>query len=230
LKPLDLPTCSFLGHPAEAGGDSAPELPPDYDSEPFKYLPPRIVLSEAELDLARRYEMGDFSGGYGTSQIAHFRRGPSRAQHEARRDRFRRLLKEVHRQGLVLPAPYIELVESDDYVTRLRHNTIWLTVPDEVVPLPSNPDHKLLLIFYEGQGCGYWYLLLGTDGSHVIAFSAHGFGLRNLDHVGVETDISSIPVYQCARSFTEWIVLYFADCIEGDDNYDRLLSQWPAGM
>jgi hypothetical protein len=46
---------------------------------------------------------------------------------------------EVERRGLVLPPAYIELVESDDYVTRLRHNNIWLRIPDEVPPLLSAP-------------------------------------------------------------------------------------------
>jgi hypothetical protein len=189
-----------------------------------------MALSEAELDLARRYEKGDFSGGYGTWQIAHFRRGPSAEQHEARRVQFRRLQAEVHRQGLVLPEPFIELVESDDYVTRLRHNTIWLTVADDVVPLPSHPEYKLFVIFYEGQGCGYWHLLLGSDGSHAVAFSEHGFGLRDTYPGGAGPDVSSIPIYQCATSFAEWIVLYFAECVEGDRHYEKLLAQWPAGM
>ena len=230
MTPLNLLICPFLGPLTDPNRVCKFESLPDCDSDPFKYLPPRIVLSDAERELARRYEQGDFSGGYGTSQIAHFRRGPSDEQHAARREKFRRLQSEVDRQGLVLPAAFIELVESDDYIARLRHNTIWLTVPDEVVPLPSNPDHKLFLMFYEGQGCGFWHLLLGPDGSHVVVFSEHGFGLRNTFPVGAGPDISSISIYQCARSFGEWIVLYFAECSEGDRNYERLLSRWPAGM
>ena len=37
---------------------------PEYETDPFRYLPPRITLSAEELDLANRYERGDFSGGY----------------------------------------------------------------------------------------------------------------------------------------------------------------------
>lgn len=230
MTPLNLPDCPFLGPLTDPNRVCNRDLLPDCDSDPFKYLPPRIVLSAAELELARRYEQGDFSGGYGTSQIAHFRRGPSDKQHAARRAKFRRLQSEVDRQNLVLPAAFIELVESDDYITRLRHNTIWLTVPDEVVPLPSNPDHKLFLMFYEGQGCGYWHLLLGPDGSHVVVFSEHGFGLCNAYPAGIGPNIASIPIYRCAQTFAEWIVLYFADCIEGDRHYQKSLTQWPAGM
>jgi hypothetical protein len=41
-------------------------LPLECETQPFKYLPPKMVLSDAELDLAARYEKGDFSGGYVT--------------------------------------------------------------------------------------------------------------------------------------------------------------------
>jgi hypothetical protein len=227
MQPLNLPTCPFLGpstHPSRTGTHG---LPPDYDTQPFKYLPPRIVLSDAELDLAMRYENGDFSGGYVTSQIARFRRGPSAEQHQQRRDTFRRLKAEVDRLGLVLPDAFVELVMSDDYVTRLRHNTIWLRLPDELVPLPSNPEYTLFLIFSEGQGCGYWHLVLGRDGSHVVAFSEHHFGLHSMYPGGYEPDVSAIEICQCARSFSEWIVLYFADCIEGDRHYEMMLQKYP---
>ena len=227
MSPLSLPTCPFLGPSTHPSKESTRELPPDFETHPFKYLPPRIVLTHAELDLAQRYRNGDFSGGYATSQIACFRLGPTPECHHQRRETFRRLEAEVDRQGLVLPDTYVELVESDDYVTRLRHNTIWLTIPDEIVPLPSNPEYKLYLIFREGQGCGYWHLLLGPDGSQLVTFSEHPFGLRNMYPGGFEPDTSTIVVYQCARSFPEWIVLYFADCMDGDRHYEMMLAEYP---
>ncbi len=44
---------------------------------------------------------------------------------------------------------------------------------------------------------------------------------------GYEPDLSAIEVYQCARSFSEWIVLYFAACIEGDRQYEMMLEKHP---
>ena len=226
----NLKACPFLGPTPE--GEPAPiphVLPADYDTRPFRYLPPIIALSEAELELASRYEKGDFSGGYVTSQIALFRRGPTPEAHQHRREKFRRLRAEVDRLGLVLPDIYIELVQSDDFVARLRHNCIWLQLPDELVSLPSNPEHKLFLIFGEGQGCGYWHLLLAPDGGHIVTYSEHPFGLRNLFPQGCEPDIASFEPYQCAESFSQWIVNFFAECIAGDRQYEKMLEEY-AGM
>ena len=202
-------------------------LPTDYDSDPFKYLPPQITLSDAELDLARRYENSDLSGGYLTSQIAFFRRGPSAEEHRKRRQSFRRLKDEVDQLGFVLPPAYVTLVESDDCFSRLRHNNIWLCIPDELVPLPADPANKLYLLAYEGQGCAYWHLLLFPDGGHVVTTSAHHFGLRNLYPGGYEPDPASFDVYLCAETFSEWVFHYFAECVEEDLHYDELLQKYP---
>jgi hypothetical protein len=222
-----LRTCPFLGpfgtrkrHPARA-------LPSDAEVQPFKYLPPAITLSKAELQLARQYESGDFSGGYLTSQIAYFRRGPTRERHQQRRRKFRPLKAEVHRLGFVLPDAYIELVETDQYMARLRHNSIWLQLPDELVSLPSHPEYKLFLIFGEGQGGGYWHLLLGPDGSSIVTYSEHPFGLRNVFVHGYQPDLASFKVFQCADSFSQWIVNYFAECIKQDRHYEKMLVNYP---
>jgi hypothetical protein len=201
-------------------------LPRDAETQPFKYIPPKISLSEEELALASQYERGDFSGGYLTSQAAFCRRGPTVQSHQERREKFGHLRAEVDRLGLVLPDAYVELVESDDYVARLRHNTIQLRLPDELAPLPSNPDHVLFLIFAEGQGGGYWHLLLPPDGGHVVTFSEHPFGLRNVFVKGYEPDPASFEVYQCAESFSQWIVHFFAESIESDRQYEEILEKY----
>jgi hypothetical protein len=137
------------------------------------------------------------------------------------------LKAEVDRRGLVLPKAFVELVESDDYVSRLRHNSIWITLPDELVSLPSDPEYTLFLIFGEGQGCGYWHLLLAPDGSHVVAFSEHHFGLKLPG--GYDPDLASFTVYKCAESFSQWIVNFFAESMAGDRHYEELLVKY-AGM
>jgi hypothetical protein len=221
-----LKRCPFLG-PGPRNPPTRHALPADRVSELLKYLPPRITLSEFELELASRYEVGDFSGGYITSQIAYFLRGPTAQRHRARRRKFQGLKKEVDRCGLVLPPALVQLVESDDAIARLRHDTIWLTLPDELVPLPANPEYKLFLIFSEAQGGGYWHLLLGPDGGHVVTYSEHPFGLRNVFLKGYEPDLASFAVYQCARSFSQWIVNYFAECVKVDRKYEKILKKYP---
>jgi hypothetical protein len=227
MRFLDLPTCPFLGPLAPDQAWRPRVLPADYQTQPLKYLPPKILLSDAELDLAARYEKGDFSGGYVTSQIAMFRRGPSAEQHQRRREKFARLKAEVDRRRLVLPEAFVELIESDDYVSRLRHNSIWIRLPDELVPLPSHPEHTLFLIFGEGQGGGYWYLLLAPDGGHVVAYCEHPFGVHNIFPSGFKPDLASFPVYRCADSFAPWIVNFFAESIEGDRRYEEMLRKHP---
>jgi hypothetical protein len=220
-----LKTCPFLGPIGPEEAWSARVLPADYATRPLAYVPPRITLSEAELDLASRYEKGDFSGGYVASQVAYFRRGPTPERHRNRREHFRRLKEEVDRCGLVLPAAFVELVESDDFMSRLRHNSIRLQLPSRLVPLSSHPDHQLFMIFAEGQGCGCWQLLLAPDGGHVVTFSGDSFDPSNWP-AGHAPTPSPSNLYQCAESFSQWIVNYFAECVEGDRHYDRLLEKF----
>jgi len=193
----------------------------------LKYLPQKIVLSDEDLELAARYEKGIFAGGYVTSQIASFRRGPSAEQHQKRREKFRHLKADVERRGLVLPGAFVDLVESDDYVSRLRHNCIWIQLPDDLVPMPSDQEFTLFLIFGESQGCGYWHLLLAPDGGHLVAFSEHPFGLRNIYPNGHQPDLAAFKVYRCADSFSQWIVNFFAESIEGDRHYEEMLRKYP---
>jgi hypothetical protein len=222
-----LPTCAYFGPTA---GDEPPPsrpLPPDYATQPLKYLPPTIALSPEELELADRYEKEDFSGGYLASQIAYFRRGPSLEEQRQRREKFQGLHAEINRLGLVLPDAYVELIKSDEFMRRLRHNTIWLQLPDEIVPLPSAPEHKLFLIAVEGQGCSYWHLLLSPDGGHIVTTSGHPFGLSGMFPGGGGPDIADCEVYQCAASFEEWIVSYFVECVAEDRHYEEMLKAHP---
>ena len=124
------------GHPPQAR-----VLPPDYETQPFKYLPPGIVLSDKELELAARYEKGNVSGGYVTSQIAWFRRGPSIEQHQKRREKFRQLKAETDRRGLVLPGAFIELVESFSQ---------WL-VNFFAESIAGDPHYEEVLVEYPGM-------------------------------------------------------------------------------
>lgn len=223
-----LETCPFLGpYPSDVSVPRERQLPGDYAANPFKYLPPRIQLSAEELDLAYRYENCDFSGGYVTSQIAFFRRPKTKQRHHERRERFERLEQTAAAEGLSLPETFVTLVETDEYIDRLRHNTIWLRLPDELVPLPADPARKMFLIFGEGQGCGYWHLLLSPDGTHVVVYSDEPFGLNNIYPSGFTPDLSSFTVYQCADSFDSWIVNYFFECIEDDRGYEEMLLKYP---
>src|SRR5262249_51159302 len=85
-----LKTCPYFG-PWLGKNDPPCTLPSDYQTDPLKYLPPKVVLSPEELKLADNYANCDFSGGYVRSQIALFRRGPTAEEHQSRREQFRDL-------------------------------------------------------------------------------------------------------------------------------------------
>ncbi len=201
------------------------ELTDDYEATPFKYLPTEITISDAERKLVEQYESGDFSGGYLTSQIACFRRPKPKQRHDDRRAKFYVLRKQVEAEGLVLPPAFIELVETDNYIDRLRHNTIWLQLPDQIVPLPDDPSRKMFLMFHGSPDYGGWHLLLSPDGTHVVTYCDRPVGLVNGYPPGRAPNVANCDVYQCSETFNEWIVNYFADCIRGDHRYDELLQR-----
>lgn len=220
----DLKTCPFPG-PWAAGQPQHP-LPDDYESHPLKYLPPKMVLSDAELDLANRYDNRDLSGGYIPSLIAFTRRGPSEAEHAKRRAGFQLLKSEVTRLGFVLPDPYVDLVETDELLARLRHGCIWPKLPDALARPVDGPEHLLFLMFGEGQGCGYWHFLLTPEHEHVVTFSEHPFGLVGCYPPGREPIPRLSELHQCAGSFAEWIVRFSVECVAQDRKNEEILQVW----
>jgi hypothetical protein len=226
MTTLQLHKCHYFGPYFDDKPDRV-SLPPDAADDPFRYVPDAITLTPEELDLATRYENNDISGGYLTSQIAHFRKPQSAERHAERRRRFGNLQLSARAGGFRLPQSFVKLAESDDYNNRIRHNSIWLSITDRLVALPAAPDHQLATIFYEGQGCAYWHLLLAPDGSHLVALSGEPLGSDG-DYPGdFQPDLSSFKFYQCAASFDEWLAYYFLDCIATDKHYTAMLARNP---
>jgi hypothetical protein len=223
----NLKTCPFPG-PWAAGQPQHP-LPDDYESHPLKYLPPKMALSDAELDLADRYDNRDLSGGYIPSLVAFTRRGPSAAANAIRRAKFQMLRAEVVRLGFVLPAAYVELVEADELLARLRHGCIWPMLPDVLARPVDGSEHLLFLIFGEGQGCGYWHLVLTPHHGHVVTFSEHPFGLSDGHPPGREPVPALSELHRCADSFAEWIVRFSIECVAQDRHHEIVLQKWFGG-
>src|SRR5262245_743358 len=138
----ELPKCHYFG-PHFGEKPDRVTLPTNAAADPFAFLPDAIELSPEELDLATRYENNDLSGGYLRSQIAHFRKPQPKERHEQRRARMRTLQLLVAAKRLKLPASFVRLAGNDDYNNRIRHNNVWLMLPDALVPFPSAPDHFL---------------------------------------------------------------------------------------
>ena len=222
----NLPRCTFPYPGAGEDEDDVvpPELPADYADDPLKYLPACYNLSPEESDLAEQYGKGDFTGGYLASQIAHFRRGKSPEAHQERRKRFRAMKHEVLERGFVLPPLLERVIESDDAMDRLRHNTIWLTVPHELVAFPHDSELLLFLIARESQGADFWHLLLSPAGEHLVTWCGYGFGMPGYSQD--EPAEGEDEFFCCAESFDEWAVRYFLDSAAGDRRYDELLAKY----
>lgn len=218
--------CPRMG-PGEGGDDLERTLPGDYRADPFRYLPPVYDLSEAEARLAEQYVRGDFSGGYLESQIAHFRRPLPAERHAERRARFAAVQRQLRVLGLSLPATAVTLFETDEFVDGLRHSTVWPELGDRPAPLPGDPSLCLVLLFAEGQGCGYWHQLLGRGGDGGVVFSEYPFGSASHFPPGLGPPDDPDEVMLCADSFEEWAVNYFFECIEEDRRYAEMLMRPP---
>jgi len=221
-----LPKCPYFG-PVTGEDEDTLLLPENWTGNPFDYLPDLYVSSEEELKQAAQYINGDFSGGYVTSQIAYFRAPRKQEQHATRRERFATMQSLASEANLTLPSTLIELATRDDYVDRIRHNTIWFRPQPMLVDLPAAPECKILELFWEGQGCGYWSLLHCPDGSSPMIYCDDSIDIESNYPFGYQPDIASFVYHQCARNFEEWLTIYFLDCQRDDRNYTEMLQKYP---
>jgi hypothetical protein len=166
----------------------------------------------------------------GAMQAACFLRPRPQELHKEHREAFRLRAAEAEADGFVMPANFRELVETDAYVDRLHHNTIWLEMPEELWRLPSDPSRVVFLAFTEGHaGCG-WHLLLAQDGSHAVVFCEYPFGLPSNWPGRAVPDDSQWKVERCADSIEEWLYHYFLDSAEHDRHFIELLRPYhPTG-
>ncbi len=131
-------------------------------------------------DLAQKYLNGQITGpDYAAMQAAAFIRPRSQDSHQKRRNTFRQRVAEAEADGFVIPGIFRELVETDAYVDRLHHNTIWLQMPEELWQLPSD---RSLLVFLASRKARMLQLALVVSERRV---SFHGiceypFGLRSI--------------------------------------------------
>jgi hypothetical protein len=161
---------------------------------------------------------------YSAFQAAAFLRPQSPAQHEKRRTDFALLRQQVEAMGFRLPESLIRLVETDSYVDRLHHNSIWLDLSEELWHLPADPEKLMFLVFSEGQGCGYWHVLLAPDHTHCVVWCESPFGKPSA--WAVVPEYSRFEVRLCADSFDEWLYYFFRDSEKGDRHYFESLYDY----
>jgi hypothetical protein len=211
--------------------NEARSLPAKLRDTIFDYLPPPVPMTPVIEDMAHKYESREWMKTpqhYGPMQAAYFIHPRSPDFHQLRRDAFRLRSAEAEADGFVVPDIFRELVETDAYVDRLHHGTIWLEMPEELCRLPSDPSRVVFHAFTEGHaGCG-WHLLLGPDGSHAVVFCEYPFGFPST--WPRPPDYGKWTVELCADSIEEWLYHYFLDSAENDRRYiERLRPYHPDG-
>ncbi len=206
-------------------------LPANLQQTIFDYLPPPVPMTPVLEEMARCYRSGEWTKTpqhYAPLQAACFLQPKSPAHHNKRRDTFRARADEAEADGFVVPENFRVLMETDAYVDRLHHNTIWIEMPEQLWRLPSDPSRVVFLAFVEGHaGCG-WHLLLAPDGSHVMVFCNNPFGLPSNWPGRKVPDYSQWQVEQCADSIEEWLYHYFVDSAEHDRKYLKHLRPFIA--
>jgi hypothetical protein len=214
--------------------EETPQSPPGNLRETiFNYLPPPVQMTSTIEEMAQKYQSGEWTKTpeqYAPMQAAYFVRPRPQEYHRKRRDAFRRRVAEAEADGFLVPEVFREFVEKDAHVDRVRHNTIWLEMPEELWRLPSDPSRVVFLAFTEGQGCCNWHLLLAPDGTHFMVSCEHPFGQPSNWPGRVVPDYSEWKVERCADSIQEWLYHYFLDSIEHDRDYiEQLRPYHPNG-
>ncbi len=205
---------------------SRPTVPMNLRETVFDQLPPPIQVTPEIKELGQRYMRGEIDGRhYAAMQAAAFILPKPTNAHRSRRSEFRKLASEAEAAGFVIPDVFRHLVETDEYVDRLHHNSIWLQMPEELWRLPADSSKLMFLAFVEGQGCCNWHLLLSSDGSHCMVTCEHPFGLPSVWHGGVP-DYSQWDVQQCADTVEEWLYHYFRESCGHNAGYIRLLETY----
>jgi hypothetical protein len=149
-------------------------------------------------------------------------------EHVRRREQLAAVRTQAEAIGLSLPASFLELAETDDYIDRIRHNNIWFEIHPSLVDFPAAPDCKLLQAFREGQGCDHWSLLLMPDGSHSVVYHSESLDIEgNFPGDGWKPSVATFEFLECASSFDEWLAVYFLDCVRGDVRYAEMLRKYP---
>ena len=215
---------NWNGEPLSATSKS---LPPDLTSCIFDYLPDPVEFTSEMSALAERYLNGQFNWPeYRPMQSAAFLKPESDSNHATRRTKFSQLIELAGNEGFSLPKTFTTLVQTDEYVDRIHHNTIWLELPEELWRLPSDPTKLMFLAFTEGQGCCAWHLLLSNDGTHQMACCEHPFGLVSIWPGGKVPDYTKWKVEICADSIEEWLYYYFKESAEFDQKYLKNLAPY----
>jgi hypothetical protein len=214
-------------HPQVSGAE---ECPPDALTDPFRYLPPPVEFTPrmnalAEPYIANANEKIDFRY-YPAYQAAAFLKPRTFDQHRERQEQFAWLKSSAEAQGFAIPDSLTRLFMTDAFIDRLHHGNIWPTVPKQIVRLPADPRFAVLLFLYEGQGCGFWHVLLAPDGTHTIINASDAFGSILGYPTAHEPDCARFTVSQCMDCVNRLLYHYFSQSARDDKRCLERLEEY----
>jgi len=134
-----------------------------------------------------------------------------------------RLDRKLGRDGLVLPKSFVTFTSSDVLLHSIPDTGRCWNMSLRPVPSPVEHHAYLLQFLSDSQGCGYWYLYLGSDGTSCVVLSLaddDSDGLGDVSPTGFLHDtvwvapdfehfvyrfwIESVAFYQLKLSNTPW--------------------------
>lgn len=208
-------------------GRKQAETPQDALDDPFTYLPPPIPFTAEMEVIANRYNSHDIDWRYYPAfQAAAFLQPKSPQRHADRKEQFLNLKQSAESQGFSVPDALTRLFLTDEFIDRLHHNCVWPNLPEQIVRLPSNSEFALFLFLTEGQGCGFWHLLLALDGSHTVVNADVRFGCTSGYPPGYTPDPSQFTVFQCMDTLNRLLYHYFIHSAQHDVAYGNTLERY----
>ncbi|CAN5840181.1 hypothetical protein BH23PLA1_BH23PLA1_20330 [soil metagenome] len=133
-----------------------PPIAPERLADPFSQLPAALELTPEQ----RTWLEADHYVPHSWFTLLAYQRaasiqGPTAANHEKRRRRFAEIQAEAERLGYRLPEDFVTLIETDEYVNRLRFGCHWIEMPEFLCPCPIDETCVMVLFLCEAQGCDY---------------------------------------------------------------------------
>ena len=131
--------------------------------------------------------------------------------------------KEINQRKLQLPNTFALLIESPKLQKKIPTCTAcFLSLSEELIPVPGVSDHFLLRFLNDSQSCFLWYLFLSAHHAPYVVASPYFFDpdiFKAMEYEDVTRDELVSKSYLCAETFLEFIfrfwlenTVWYAEC------------------
>lgn len=196
-----------------------PTISKDFLENPFSTLPEKVVLCDEELKLIE-----DFESQNGSSEMfvkymrLKYWKGPFKFNYNGWDKTLLSIKKQCEKLGILLPDTFVQMLEDESIIPRMRTGSSHFSLPDQVALFPGREDIYIITFHEDQQGGGFWSLVTDKRGNHCILFNYHPWDVENL--MMSEGD-EPFEFFICAESIEEFIVRFSMDIRrkEGDPSF-----------